>query len=122
MDLKKIEHVGVMVSDMNRSIDFYTRVLGLSLRERRPFRTLELAFLTIGEAEIELIAGEDHLQGDAQVNHIAFSVSSLEDAVAAVRQEEPDVPFTDAIELWPGARCLFFRGPDGERLEFVERH
>lgn len=121
MQLHKIEHVGIMVSDMDRALDFYTRVLGLTLRSRRPFKTLELAFLTIGEAEIELIAGEDHLTGDAQVNHLAFSVPDLDAAIAEVRAADALVAFTDVVDLWPGARCVFFRGPDGERLEFVER-
>ena len=121
MQLRKFEHIGVMVSDMDRSIEFYTRILGLELRDRRPFRDLELAFLALGGVDIELIAGEAHDKGDAQVNHIAFSVKRLEDAISDVKRAAPDIEFTDIIELWPGARCVFFRGPDAERLEFVER-
>jgi lactoylglutathione lyase len=121
MMLEKLEHVAVMVSDIERSIDFYTRVLGLRLRERRKFKSLELAFVSIGDTELELIAGEETPKGDTQINHIAFSVPDLDAAMAAVHKADSEVEFTDRMELWEGNACIFFRGPDDERLEFMQR-
>jgi lactoylglutathione lyase len=119
--LRQLEHIGVMVKDMDRSVHFYTEVLGLQLRERRTFRTLELAFLEIGDTEIELIAGEaGYIEKDAIINHIAFTVDNLEEAVTHLKTHGADVDVSDPIELWDGKRCLFFRGPDGEKLEFFE--
>jgi len=33
----------------------------------------------------------------------------------------PDVEFSPEVDLWDGLRCVFFRGPSGERLELFER-
>lgn len=121
--LQKLEHVGVMVSDMARSIDFYTRVLGLHLREKRSLDGgVELAFVGLGGAELELVAGAPApVSGDAEVNHIAFAVEALPAAMNAIRAIDPAITFTEPMTLWDGNGCVFFRGPDGERLELFGR-
>lgn len=121
--LQKLEHIGVMVTDMDRSIAFYTEVLGLKLRDRRRLGdVVELAFLGLDGAELELVAGAPaEVSGDAQVNHIAFAVESLPEAMEAIRHSDPAITFTEAMPLWEGKGCVFFRGPDGERLELFGR-
>lgn len=121
--LQKLEHIGVMVSDMARSIDFYTRVLGLELREKRSLHGgVELAFLGLGGAELELVSGAPApVTGDAQVNHIAFAVEALPAAMQSIRETDPAITFTEPMPLWDGKGCVFFRGPDGERLELFGR-
>jgi len=122
MKPQRMEHIGIMVDDLDRSIAFYTGILGLTLRDRRRFGDFELAFLRLGEGEIELVAGEpDHIHADAQVNHLAFTVPDLDAAVTELKALDPTLEFGAPIELWDGLRCLFFRGPDGERLELFER-
>ena len=49
-----IDHVALRVSDLQRSIDFYTSVLGLKLERQRP--ELGLAHLRAGSTLIDLIA------------------------------------------------------------------
>lgn len=121
--LQKLEHIGVMVADMDRSIAFYVEVLGLTLRDRRILGdTVELAFVGLGGAELELVAGAPaELSGDAQVNHIAFAVDSLPEAMEAIRHIDPSITFTEPMTLWDGKGCVFFRGPDNERLELFGR-
>lgn len=121
MLLKKVEHIGIMVSDLERSIKWYTDVLGLSLRRRvRLGDTVELAFLTLGgTAEIELVwrAGAARA-GDGQVSHLAFTVDDVAAAMEHLRSRGVEL-LSDAPGDRPelGARIAFFRGPDGEMLE-----
>ncbi|MCC7355362.1 MAG: VOC family protein, partial [Anaerolineae bacterium] len=71
--LQKVEHVGIQVRDLDRSIKFYTEVLGLTLRKRvRLNETTELAFLPLGESEIELIckSTEYTFAQEGIVNHL----------------------------------------------------
>lgn len=122
--IERIEHIGIMVRDMDRSIEFYRDVLGLALRERRSFHAVELAFLHAenDSAEIELIAGEDaYRPGDGTVNHLAFTVTDLEPLIARLQAHSVPIDGDGPIDIWDGMRVLFFRGPDGEKLELFER-
>lgn len=120
--LNKCEHIGIMVSDVERSIRFYRDVLGLPFIERRAFKGLDLAFLQIGDTQLELVAGTaDHQQADGLVNHVAFTVSDLDAVVAHLRAEGVELISEAPQPIWEGMRVFFFRGPDGEKLELFER-
>lgn len=123
--IKKIEHIGIQVSDMERSVNFYTEVLGLRLRERMTVNdgALEIAFIEVGESLLELLCfAEGQMPpADGLVKHVCFTV---DDAGAFLRQlkakrvqvncDEPQLVLNDR------ARNFFFAGPDGEQLEVFE--
>lgn len=121
MKPEKFEHIGLFVTDMDRSIDFYTRVIGLNFLERRPYGTVELAFLELGGQQLELIAGVDKSFGESRIDHFGWTVSDLDAAKAEITHDYPEAVFESDLQLWDGLRCTFFRGPDGERLELFER-
>lgn len=124
--IKGVDHIGIRVSDMDRSIRFYGEVLGLSLVDRRKISDVtELAFLsTGGQTELELICkeGDPVPQHDGMVNHFALTVTDMEAAAEQLRRHgvafTPEKPnFIPALNAWN----LFFRGPDGERIELFSR-
>jgi lactoylglutathione lyase len=126
MAVRKIEHIGVMVQDMARSITFYKTVVGLELLGTLTHSNgiIELAFLGApgaSETQVELIEGyPGKLADEGRVHHIAFTVDDLDaetERVAAL-----GVTFLeDASTTLPnGARYRFFYGPDGERIEFFQ--
>lgn len=126
MAVRKIEHIGIMVTNMERSIAFYQTVVGLELLGKLTHTNgiVELAFLGApgaNETQVELIANySGQLAEEARVHHIAFTVDGLEaetERVAAL-----GVTFLeDAPTTLPnGARYRFFYGPDGERIEFFQ--
>lgn len=120
--LNKLEHAGIMVADMDRAIRFYTQTLGLPLRERRTFGTVDLAFLSVGDTEIELICGDaDYVNRDGLVHHLAFTVTDLDSVIDTLRQRGVTFDTPEPTEVWNGYRIIFFRGPDGEKLELFER-
>lgn len=123
--LQKVEHIGIIVSDLDRSIAFYTTVLGLPLRKRvRLNETTELAFLTVGDSEIELIHKNPPVDAplDGVVNHVAFTVADVAGTLAHLRRHGVALLNEAPVELGPlGARAAFFRGPDGEKLELFTR-
>lgn len=119
------DHVGVRVADMERSIAFYTNVLGLRVTKRVNVRALELAFLeipgTASATQVELVAGAtDHSPSDGLVNHVAFAVTDIDAGIKRLRAHGVALLSEGPITLWEGKRIVFFRGPDGERLELVE--
>ncbi|MNZ39464.1 Lactoylglutathione lyase [compost metagenome] len=124
---KRIDHIGVMVKDIEASIQFYTDVLGFELKGRTPHTNgvIELAFLGFGhsdETELELIQGyNDSLPVEGKVHHFAVRVEDVETEFKRLKQL--DVQFVDQeITTLPnGYRYFFVEGLDGERVELFQR-
>lgn len=122
--ITKAEHIGIMVTDLDRSISFYQDILGLELVERRNNNGVEIAFFRVGDVEIELVAGSKaaYEVTDGVVNHLAFTVTDLDAAMQTLREKEVKLDTPQPVPIWDGMRVAFFRGPDGEKLELFERH
>jgi lactoylglutathione lyase len=126
MAIKKIEHVGIMVKNLETSIAFYRDVIGMELRDTLVHTNgvIRLAFLSFKgseETELELIEGyNDQLPLEGKVHHIAFAVDNVEEEVERLRTH--DVKWIDeGITTLPnGSRYMFFHGPDGEWIEVFE--
>lgn len=119
----EMHHIGVMVSDLERSVVWYQRVLGLRLVERRQLGQTLIAFLAAGEGQalVELVQKSGSYARKGVVNHIAFSVPDLDAALARLRVEGVNLEGVEPIPIWDGGRIAFFEGPDGELLELVQR-
>ena len=121
----KMEHVGIMVNDMDESLAFYQNILGLELRSREWLNdSIELAFLFFPEqpsVEVELVYGGP-VENEGIVNHLAFTVENIE--AELVRFKEAGVKLVDEEPqsiLNGTVKIAFFQGPNGEKLELVER-
>jgi len=126
----RLQHVGLIVSDLERSRRFYGQVLGLEEVPRPANFTFAGAWFRFGETEIHLLAEAD-TTGRAGapepgpsaafglVGHIALAVEDLEAAVA--RLEENAVPLIGGpMPRGDGVTQVFFRDPDGHVLELFE--
>jgi lactoylglutathione lyase len=124
--VKKIEHVGVMVKDLEASIQFYREVVGLECRgtlvHTNPAITLAfLGFPGTTETEVELIHGYNaELPNEGKVHHIAFTVDNLDEEIDRLKKLDVTLLDETPTTLPNGSRYIFFLGPDGERLEFFE--
>jgi lactoylglutathione lyase len=127
MARKKIEHVGIMVADLNQSIRFYREVVGLVLKDTllHSNGVIQLAFLGFdvsGETELELIHGyNDKLPQEGKVHHIAFTVDNVEEEFERITSlQYVRLIDSEIITLPNGSRYFFFHGPDGEWIEFFQ--
>ncbi len=122
--LRKVEHIGIQVRNLDRSIAFYTEVLGLTLRKRvRLNETTELAFLPLGDSEIELICkSADYTYAkEGIVNHLTFRVDDVASMLDRLRQHGVELIHQQPLFLEKlGTRIAFFWGPDGEKMELFQ--
>ena len=125
-------HASIRSSNLERSINFYTKLLELKLLSRReiPRNNAEIAFLQDSEAKgatLELTfyrTQKKFLQADYEdhlFDHLAFEVKDLNKTIAAMREEK--VPITDEpFRLSPtGSLIAFVEDPDGTLIELIER-
>jgi catechol 2,3-dioxygenase-like lactoylglutathione lyase family enzyme len=127
----RIQHVGLVVSDLERSCRFYRDALGLEEVPRPSNFTFAGAWFRFGDHELHLLA-EAHTTGgagqpDAGVgaergltHHLAFEVDDLDTACA--RLGDAGVPLTGGpMPRGDGVTQVFFRDPDGYVLELFQR-
>jgi len=125
-------HTSIRTSDMDRSIDFYTKFLGLKILRRReiPQNKAEIAFLQDPEgrgARLELTYYQNQnkfIQADYEnrlFDHLAFEIDDMENTLSMMRKEE--VTITDEpYRLSPtGSLIAFIEDPDGILIELIER-
>ncbi len=125
-------HTSIRTSNIDKSIDFYTRLAGLKLLSRReiPQNNAEIAFLQDPEgkgAKLELTfyrKQKKFIQADYEerlFDHIAFEVENMEQTISMMRKEK--VTITDEpFRLGPaGPLIAFIEDPDGVLIELIER-
>ncbi|WP_314000750.1 VOC family protein [uncultured Paenibacillus sp.] len=126
MAVKKIEHVGLMVKEIERSVRFYTETLGMKhlrtmTHTNGVIRLAFLAFPGADETVLELIEGYNaELPAEGKVHHIAFTVDGLDAEVERIRSLHVPLRDSEITPLPDGSRYFFFYGPDGELLELFE--
>ncbi len=125
-------HTSIRTSDIDQSIDFYTRFLGLKLLRRReiPQNNAEIAFLQDPEGKgsrLELTYYRNQKKfiqaeyDDRLFDHLAFQIKNMEETVSMMRREK--VTITDEpYRLSPtGGLIAFIEDPDGILIELIER-
>lgn len=91
MKVKKVDHIGIAVKNIDETLKFYQDVLGLDLAgiEVVEEQKVKVAFLPIGDTEIELLesTADDgpiakYIEKNGEgVQHLAFLVDDIEEAI-----------------------------------------
>ena len=125
----RLLHTMLRVGDLQRSIDFYTRVLGMQLLRttERPEQKYSLAFVGYGRnpehAEIELTYnhGVDHYELGTAFGHLALEVPDAAAACERIRAAGGKVT-REAGPVQGGTTVIaFVADPDGYKIELIER-
>lgn len=125
----RLLHTMLRVGDLQRSIDFYTRVLGMKLLRttERPEQKYSLAFVGFdanpAQAEIELTYnhGVDRYEIGTAYGHIALQVEDAAAACERIRAAGGTVT-REAGPVKGGATVIaFVQDPDGYKIELIQR-
>ena len=139
----RIGHVGIVAVDLDRSVDFYTSVLGLRLTERFDYPEDAvghgvavaagafircdsthhcLSIFTLRNGGQPMPPGPPEAEGHLGfgLHHIAFELATATDLLTKYRElKERGVPIVNARLGGPGNQPRFYvRDPDGHLLEF----
>jgi len=126
----RLLHTMIRVRDLDKSIDFYTRLLGMNELRRTDFEggRFTLAFVGYGDedsnAVVELTYNWDQAEpyelGDG-FGHLAIAVPDAYAVCEAMAEEGVDVP-RPAGPMKHGTRVIaFIKDPDGYMIELVQR-
>jgi len=120
---KRIDHIEIIPTDINKTIEFYLSVLGFKLRERFPIANApmkEIAYLTLGDTVIELIsvditAAAPRNQWEYGYRALAVEVEDMDAAVSYLGSK--GIPITwGPVSLGKSKRAEI-QDPDGFPIE-----
>ena len=122
-------HTMLRVGDLQKSLDFYTEVLGMKLLRKSdyPDGKFTLAFVGYGDEKDHTVLELTHNWDTAKYDlgnaygHIALEVQDAYKACDAVRAKGGKV-VRDAGPMKHGATVIaFVEDPDGYKIEFIQR-
>ena len=125
----RILHTMIRVGDLDRSIAFYTEVLGMKLLRRQdyPDGRFTLAFVGYGPesagAVIELTYnwGKAHYEHGTAFGHIAIEVENAKRTCAAIRAKGGKIIFDAAPMTFDASIVIaFIEDPDGYSIELIQ--
>jgi len=151
MGITGLHHVSFSVTNLDRTIDFYTKVLGVELRSKARFKNdklgrelfgtkwgvdqpqadLAAAFIKLGDVRIEFLEYKDPAAQPYHKNpsiagsaHLALAVEDIEDVHARMVKE--GIEFHTGVNTYVEEgkvemKWAYCRDPDGIVLELVQR-
>ncbi|WHZ12811.1 MAG: Lactoylglutathione lyase [Burkholderiaceae bacterium] len=126
----RLLHTMLRVGDLERAIDFYTRVLGMQLlrRSENPAYKYSLAFVGYGggnpgQAEIELTYnwGTEQYDIGTAYGHIALGMPDVRAACEKIRAAGGQVTREPGPIKGGSTVIAFVTDPDGYKIELIER-
>jgi lactoylglutathione lyase len=115
--LKMLDHVGIRVTDLDRSLRFYVEGLGLELTRRRE----GAAVVRVGDQEINMFCAPELAAAEAKqphrIDHFCLTVdyANANDLIAALGESGIEIA-RGPIERRDGV-AVFVSDPDGVRVE-----
>ena len=128
LKLNRVHHIAIICSDYEKSKQFYTEVLGLTIKQevfREARNSYKLDLEVAGQYQIELFSFPDPPPRPSRpeatgLRHLAFEVDDVEEAARYIQSH--NIPI-EAIRIdeFTGKRFTFLADPDGLPIEFYEK-
>ncbi len=122
----KFLHAMIRVKDIDKSMDFYTKLLGLNLVNTIKLDDCVLYFLSDsdGQTQIELTANfenpkDGYVNGNA-FGHFAFGVDSMDEFTQKLHSMGYEYMYEPYYMVEANSTIAFIKDPDGNEIELIE--
>ena len=120
--------IGVIVSDIKASLNFYQNVLGLTFIGTTPLWFGTMHRLRFGTSDFKLVEpkvvpprGAIGLENQLGFRYLTFIIENLSDLCDDLQKRGIEFTLPEK-EIRPGVRIAMVKDPDGNIVEFVERY
>ncbi len=129
-DRFRLLHTMLRVRDLDKSLDFYTRLLGMKLLRKKDYPSGEftLAFVGYGDEDTTAVVELTHNWGRTEpydlgdgYGHLAIGVPDIYATCSALEKEGVKIPRPPGPMKHGGSVIAFIEDPDGYKIELIER-
>ncbi|MCP4111106.1 MAG: VOC family protein [Desulfobacteraceae bacterium] len=125
--MPKLDHIALEVSNLDRSVKFYTEDLGFILKSRatNEEQQEEYCFLTSEGTTLELISDMKKTYGAKQkidrpyCPHICFATDDMEKTIKELGAKNIEI-IRGPLEIAGEETWVYFSDPDGNVLEYIQ--
>lgn len=132
MDTSKFRllHTMIRVKDLDKSLDFYTRLLGMKMTRKTDYPSGEftLAFVGYGDETDSTVVELTHNWGQEEpydlgtgFGHLAIAVPDIYGVCETLEKEGVKIPRAPGPMKHGGSVIAFIEDPDGYKIELIER-
>lgn len=120
-------HTMIRVKDVEKSLEFYTKLFDMELSEKRRLEDCWLYFLSDKKsgAQIELTFNDETPQGGYEIGngfgHFAFGVNSMEEFGKKLKENGHEYLYEPFDLTGKGSMIAFVKDPDGYEIEIIEK-
>jgi lactoylglutathione lyase len=127
---RRLLHTMIRVRDLDRSLDFYTRLLGMNLLRKKDYPSGEftLAFVGYGAEDTDAVIELTHNWGQKEpyqlgtgFGHLAIAVDDAYKTCEVLAAEGVKIPRPAGPMKHGGSVIAFIEDPDGYKIELIER-
>jgi methylmalonyl-CoA epimerase len=132
MSIKRIDHIAIAVSNVEEAAVFYRDALGLEVQhiEEVAGQAVKVAFLPVGDSEIELVEPTDQASGTAKflgkhgpgMHHLCLEVDDLDATLVRLKAQGVQLINETPVPGAGGKRIAFIhpRSTSGVLIELTE--
>ena len=110
-----IDHVNMMVKDLDESVKFYSELFGLELKKDQAAQKSKI----IGDEAVKLCLYESpnlvHVKG---INHVGFHIQNFDEVVDKCESMGIAMPY--GVTEWEHSRSVYIIDPNGYEVELTE--
>ena len=126
----RLLHTMIRVKDLDKSLDFYTRLLGMRLMRKKDFPSgdFTLAFVGYGDENSDAVIELTHNWGQEEpydlgdgFGHLAVGVPDIYGTCEQLAKEGVSIPRPPGPMKHGGSVIAFVEDPDGYKIELIAR-
>ena len=126
----RLLHTMIRVKDLDKSIDFYTRLLGMKVLRQKDYPSGEftLVFIGYGDEKSNTVIELTHNWGQEEpydlgngFGHLAIGVPDIYGTCEALEKEGVNIPRPPGPMKHGGSVIAFVEDPDDYKIELIER-
>lgn len=130
--IKRIDHIAILVDDLEQPLSFWHDMLGLEMTHMTdvPAERARIAFLSVGDSEVELVQPTTNDSGLARflnkrgpgMHHICLEVDNLDEMLLELKAKGVQLINQEAVTLEGGKRYAFVhpKSANGVMVELYE--
>jgi methylmalonyl-CoA/ethylmalonyl-CoA epimerase len=130
--IKRIDHIAIAVKNLSNALTFFQETLGLDLVDTatEPEQHVTVAFMPVGDSEVELLEPDEVDSGVARflarrgegIHHICFEVTGIEAALVRLKEAGVQLINEEPVTNSRGQRLAFIhpKSAHGVLVELYE--